>query len=96
VIVKGLKVLDELDLAGKSTFTPGPDPFTYAYIRLTCKGTFTGFHSNDGTGPADRQLVMNAIEEFRAVVPIREPTRLLSRGNSSSSQLFAICCVVVT
>jgi hypothetical protein len=35
VIVKGLKVLDELDLAGKSTFTPGPDPFTYAYIRLT-------------------------------------------------------------
>jgi hypothetical protein len=32
---KGLKVVAEIDMQGKSTFAPGPDPSIYAYTRVT-------------------------------------------------------------
>ena len=32
---KGLKVVAEIDMNGKSLFVPGPNPFVYAYTRVT-------------------------------------------------------------
>ena len=35
--VKGLNVVTEVDMTGKSDFAPGPDPSTYAYSRMTAQ-----------------------------------------------------------
>ena len=32
---RGLKVVAEIDMNGKAVFAPGPNPFVYAYTRLT-------------------------------------------------------------
>ena len=32
---QGLKVVAEIDMHGKAVFAPGPNPFVYAYTRVT-------------------------------------------------------------
>lgn len=33
--IKGLNVVAEIDMNGKAVFAPGPNPFVYAYTRVT-------------------------------------------------------------
>lgn len=33
--VKGLNVVADIDMTGKTVFAPGPDPSIYAYVRRT-------------------------------------------------------------